>query len=73
MTTMHHRFEFPGPDGQPVDVDVIRDITLIRPACSAEPADFKVVTRMFVNEAPADPARYQPLVEYVEEYGRRLS
>jgi hypothetical protein len=71
---MHHRYQFVGPDGVAVDVEVIRQLSLARPACAQEPADVGIVrTELLVNDVPAPPERYPDLVQFVEEYGRRLS
>ena len=68
-----HHYLFTGPDGVPVAVSVLRDAKLIRGSCAAEPADYAIKTRLVVNERDVDPDRYPALVQFVEEYGRRVS
>lgn len=71
---MHHRYQFSGPDGVPVDVDAIRDLVSSYPGSGSEPRDVGIVrTELLVNDAPAPAGRYPDLVQFVEEYGRRLS
>jgi hypothetical protein len=71
---MHHRYQFAGPDAVRVDVEVLRELRTHHPGSSAEPADVGIVhTRLIVNEVDVAPERYPDLVQFVEEYGRRLS